>query len=173
MSDATPGADARAHARAFRDCVGMFATGVTVVAVQHEGACAGMTLNSFTSVSLDPLIVCISLAHRTRTLELVRASGRFTVSILRAGQENVARAFAIPGAPFPHGYTSVDPDAHVRAAGALAVLRCSVHELVGAGDHDLMLGLVEGFEAEAGEPLVFHRGAFGALDREPGGRSAA
>jgi flavin reductase (DIM6/NTAB) family NADH-FMN oxidoreductase RutF len=153
--------------RAFRDCVGTFATGVTVVAVHHEDACAGMTLNSFTSVSLDPLLVCVSLAHGTRTHELVVRARRFAVSILHAGQQDVARAFATPGLPFPRAMTRVEPDRHVVVDGALAALRCDVSQAVTAGDHDLVLGRVTRFEAGVGEPLVFHRGAFGALDPGP------
>lgn len=150
-----------AYTRAFRDCVGTFATGVTVVAVEHDDERAGMTLNSFTSVSLDPLIVCVSLAHGTRTHDLVCQAGQFTVSILRADQEEVAKAFAKPGAPFPDHFVGED----ARIEGALAVLRCSLHDRFTAGDHDLVLGLVEGFDAIAGEPLVFHRGSFSSLDR--------
>ncbi|MGZ4431824.1 MAG: flavin reductase family protein, partial [Gaiellales bacterium] len=89
----------------FRECVGAFATGVTVVTTQHLGAPAGMTLNSFTSVSLDPLLVLVSLAHNTRTLERIKSSGRYTVNILHRKQRDVALAFAKPGAPFPEGYT--------------------------------------------------------------------
>jgi flavin reductase (DIM6/NTAB) family NADH-FMN oxidoreductase RutF len=148
-----------AYTRAFRDCVGTFTTGVTVVAAEQGEERAGMTLNSFTSVSLDPLIVCVSLAHGTRTHDLVCEAGQFTVSILRAGQEEVAMAFAKPGAPFPDHFVGEG----ARITGALAVLRCTVHDRFTAGDHDLVLGLVEGFQAIAGEPLVFHRGAFSAL----------
>ena len=60
----------------FRDVVGSFATGVTVVTTQAHGRPQGMTLNSFTSVSLDPLLVLVSLAHNTRTLDAIRVSRR-------------------------------------------------------------------------------------------------
>jgi hypothetical protein len=66
----------------FRDVVGAFATGVTVVTARFGQSQAGMTLNSFTSVSLDPLLVLVSLAHGTRTLEKVRQSNQFAVNIL-------------------------------------------------------------------------------------------
>ncbi len=58
----------------FRDVVGAFATGVTVVTVRYGDSRAGMTLNSFTSVSLDPLMILVSLAHGTRTLEKIRSA---------------------------------------------------------------------------------------------------
>ena len=71
---------------AFRGCVGEFATGVAVVTAEHEGVPAGMTLNAFTSVSLDPLLVLVSLGSGSRTLHATTASGRFAVSILQRGQ---------------------------------------------------------------------------------------
>ena len=70
----------------FRECVGAFATGVTVVTTHAQGQSAGMTLNSFTSVSLDPLLVLVSLAHATRTLEAIKSSNRFTVNVLHRNQ---------------------------------------------------------------------------------------
>ena len=97
----------------FRDVVGAFATGVTVVTSAVRRPLAGMTLNSFTSVSLDPLLVLVSLAHGTRTLEMVRRSNRYAVNVLHRRQRDVALAFAKPGAPFPPGHTIVDPAGYV------------------------------------------------------------
>ena len=85
----------------FRDVVGAFATGVTVVTSRVGDTFAGMTLNSFTSVSLDPLLVLVSLAHGTRTLEMVHRCDRFAVNVLHRRQRDVALAFAKAGAPFP------------------------------------------------------------------------
>src|SRR6476660_1989022 len=93
----------------FRDVVGAFATGVTVVTARFGESQAGMTLNSFTSVSLDPLLVLVSLAHGTRTLEKVGRCDRFAVNALHRRQRDVAMAFAKPGAPFPGGHTGVNP----------------------------------------------------------------
>src|SRR3954453_180858 len=103
----------------FRDCVGAFATGVTVVTTHAAGRPQGMTLNSFTSVSLDPLLILISLAHRTRTLEAIKESGRFAVNILTRRQAEVALAFAKPAAPFPDGQTVTDPHGFVVVMHAL------------------------------------------------------
>lgn len=64
-----------------------------------------MTLNSFTSVSLEPLLVCVSLARASRTLEILRRDGQFGISVLHAGQRDVARAFAQRGATFPDELT--------------------------------------------------------------------
>ena len=157
----------------FREVVGAFATGVTVVTSRVGESHAGMTLNSFTSVSLDPLIVLVSFAHGTRTLEMVRRSNRYAVNVLHRRQRDVALAFAKPGAPFPPGFTIVDPAGYVAVMHALAILRCEVVATHVAGDHDLVLGEVVDFEGSGGEPLIFHRGAFGGLDEDalvPSGR---
>jgi flavin reductase (DIM6/NTAB) family NADH-FMN oxidoreductase RutF len=150
----------------FRECVGAFATGVTVVTSRIGSVSAGMTLNSFTSVSLDPLLILISLAHGTRTLDAVTRSGRFAVNVLHRRQREVALAFAKPGQPFPPGVTIVDPAGYVVVRHALAVLRCHVFNVVTAGDHELVIGEVVDFEGSGGEPLIFHRGAFGGLDAD-------
>jgi flavin reductase (DIM6/NTAB) family NADH-FMN oxidoreductase RutF len=153
-------ADETTHA--FRRTVGSFPTGVCVVTAEHRGEAAGMTLNSFTSVSLDPLLVLVSLGHGARTLAAVRGSGRFAVSLLRRGQRQVALDFAARGAAFPgHHVRSVDGYLVVRHA--LAHLLSEVHEIVPAGDHDLVIGHVVDFASESGEPLVFHAGRFGGV----------
>ncbi len=130
----------------FREVVGAFATGVTVVTSRVGESHAGMTLNSFTSVSLDPLMVLVSFAHGTRTLEMVRRSNRYAVNVLHRRQRDVALAFAKPGAPFPPGYTIVDPAGYVAVMHALAILRCEVVATHVAGDHDLVVGEVVDFE---------------------------
>lgn len=151
-------------ALAFRRTVGSFPTGVAVVTAEHDGQPAGMTLNSFTSVSLDPMLVLVSLAHGSRTLEAMRASGRFAISILRRGQRQVALDFASRGAPFPHEHVRETRFGFFPVRDALAELYCDVHELVTAGDHDVVFGRVQEFISTAGEPLVFHGGQFGGVD---------
>ncbi len=149
--------------RAFRDAVGEFATGVTVVIAEEGERAAGMTLNSFTSVSLDPLLVLVSLGHGSRTLALVGEARRFSVSVLHRGQRDVAIDFATPGAPFPARHVMRTPDGFTVVAGAAATQQCLVDQIVRAGDHDLVLGQVTGISHAGGEPLVFHRGRFGGL----------
>jgi flavin reductase (DIM6/NTAB) family NADH-FMN oxidoreductase RutF len=150
----------------FREVVGAFATGVTVVTARMGDSFAGMTLNSFTSVSLDPLLVLVSLAHGTRTLEMVDRCGQFAVNVLHRRQRDVALAFAQAGAPFPPGHTVVDPAGYLVVMHSLAILRCRRYEVHRAGDHDLVIGEVVDFEGSGGEPLIFHRGAFGGLDAD-------
>jgi flavin reductase (DIM6/NTAB) family NADH-FMN oxidoreductase RutF len=148
---------------AFRACVGEFATGVTVVASEHDGAPAGMTLNAFISVSLDPLLVLVSLAHGSRTLGVVRQSGRFAVSVLHREQREAALELATPGAPFPKGHMTRTADGFVVVRGAAATQHCDVEQIIWGGDHDLVLGRVIGITHNGGEPLIFHRGRFGGM----------
>ena len=147
----------------FRACVGEFATGVTVVASEHDGVRAGMTLNSFVSVSLDPLLVLVSLAHGTRTLQVARRSGRFAVSMLQREQTEAAVALATPGAPFPEEHMTSTPDGFVIVREAAASQHCELEQTIAAGDHDLVLGRVVGITHNGGEPLIFHRGRFGGM----------
>ena len=122
-----------------------------------------MTLNSFTSMSLDPLLVSRLLAHDTRTLGVVRKSaGSPSRSSPRAAADGARlcpprRRFPPPSRP-PTAYGFYP----VREAPA--ELYCDVHEVVTAGDHDLVIGHVVEFLAGQGEPLVFHGGQFGGVD---------
>jgi|GEM_PF-341109 len=152
--------------RAFRDTVGSFATGVTVVTTHCHGAPQGMTLNSFTSVSLDPLLVLVSLAHGTRTLDGVQASKKMAVNVLHRNQQEIALAFAKRNGEFPTEHAVLDPHGFYSVRHSLAIMRCEVFDIVTAGDHELVIGEVVHFESSPGEPLIFHRGAFGGLDED-------
>jgi 3-hydroxy-9,10-secoandrosta-1,3,5(10)-triene-9,17-dione monooxygenase reductase component len=148
---------------AFRRCVGSFPTGVCVVVAEHEGRPAGMTLNSFTSVSLDPLLVLVSLADGTRTLDAVRGAGRFAVSMLHRGQHAVAVDFATRGAVFPELHVSRTVDRYLVVRHALAWLACEVDSMAPAGDHHVVIGRVADFGSSDGQPLVFYAGQFGGV----------
>ena len=159
--------------RDFRDVVGAFPTGVCVITTELHGHPAGMTMNSFTSVSLDPLLVLLSFIRESRTYPATIASGRFAVNILHRRQQEVALAFANRGAAFPAEHTVVDQYGYVAVRHALALLRCEVSQVVPAGDHDVVIGEVVSFEGSGGDPLVFHRGRFGGVDEDakvPSGR---
>lgn len=162
-SDVQPDAKA-VPAEAFRACVGEFATGVTVVLTEHDHEPAGMTLNSFTSISLEPPLVLISLEHGARTLAAVRASGRFAVSVLRNDQRDAALEFARAGGAFPANLVTSTFDGFLIVAGAVASHHCAVEQVVRAGDHDLVIGRVVGITHAGGEPLLFRRGRFGGMN---------
>lgn len=156
-----------------RRVMSAFATGVTVLTV-GGGSPHGMTANAVCSVSLDPPLALCCVSRTARLHKSVTAEGYFTVSVLSAEQEDIARHFA--DRTRPHGweqFASVTwvPGPRTDApliAGALAWLECEVVEEVAAGDHTVFIGRV--LEAASGDqraPLLFHGGTFQGLLREP------
>jgi flavin reductase (DIM6/NTAB) family NADH-FMN oxidoreductase RutF len=146
------------ESRALRDCLGHFATGVTVVTCLADGEPHGATVNSFTAVSLAPPLVLVALGRHTRACRYLDGAP-FTVNVLRRGQDDLAHHFA--GRP---GESTVEwvPGTE-RLAGALAYLTCAPGRAYDGGDHMLFLGEVTRFEHHGGDPLVFYRGAFRPL----------
>ncbi|MER7488612.1 flavin reductase family protein [Streptomyces sp. NPDC126497] len=155
--------------RALRRVCGLFVTGVTVITTAADGRADGTTVNSFTSVSLDPPLVLFCLHRRSRLHEMLTASGGFTVNFLSERQEKLARAFA---GRRPEGFQ--DTPYHEGSTGlpvlseALAFLTCTTVAVHAGGDHDIIVGeVVELGVPQQGEaPLVFYAGALGALDSE-------
>ncbi|UDY22276.1 flavin reductase family protein [Nocardioides sp. Kera G14] len=152
-------------AREFRGVLGRFASGVTIVTAEGPDGPIGMTLQSFTSVSLEPPLVLIVPAKTSHAWPLIRRAGHFTVNLLAAGQEELSNQFArsggdkfagVPWSPSPLG------DPHL--GGALAWIDCRVHAVHEAGDHFVVLGAVDALTVgEAEEPLVFYRSAYRSL----------
>lgn len=150
---------------ALRATFGRFATGVTIVSCEREGQVHGMTANSFTSVSLDPALVLISLGNNTRMAKLLGESGDFGLTILSAAQEGLSNHFS--------GRPGAEPIAFTRThgvpmiAGALAGLVCRLRDVWPAGDHSLFVGEVLHHE-QGGEdmpPLLFYRGRYRQIDQ--------
>jgi 3-hydroxy-9,10-secoandrosta-1,3,5(10)-triene-9,17-dione monooxygenase reductase component len=152
--------------RRFRAVAGAFATGVTIVTAAGPDGPAGLTTNAFTSVSLDPPLLLICFDNASRTLPVVRRSGRFAVNVLSAGQEELARVFAskrVAAEKF-HAVTHSESHGVPVLDGALAWMACDLEQLVAAGDHTIGIGAVIGMDHDpAGVPLVFHRGAYTRL----------
>ena len=159
---------ARSHridAAAMRRTLGRFTTGVTVVTTAGDDGVHAMTANAFTSVSLDPPLVLVSVDHRTRMHRLLPETRRYGVSVLACEQERVAWHFA--GRPLRDPGDLFDWAGDVPfVRGAIAQVGCSLHAEHEAGDHTLYLGRVEHLQSHPGEPLLFHAGAFGRLSPE-------
>jgi flavin reductase (DIM6/NTAB) family NADH-FMN oxidoreductase RutF len=148
----------------FRRALGHFATGVTVVTYAPDGIdeFRGTTVNSFTSVSLQPPLVLVSLGRQTRSAAALRPGSAYAVNVLHHGQRDLAVRFA--GRP-DHG---ARVDWEVRAgvphlADCAAYFRCVARDVHEAGDHLLVVGLVQEFQAHGHPPLLFYRGAFEQL----------
>lgn len=147
-----PALDPAAAARvALRSCLGRFATGVAVVSFDGPEGRRGITVNSFTSVSLEPPLVLVSVAKRARSHDALRDRA-FTVNVLGAEQEALARRFA-GGAEIEPRW--VEGEHAPRLAGVLAHLECRPWRAYDGGDHTLFLGEVVGFDFREGDALAF------------------
>lgn len=145
--------------RDFRDALGRFATGVTVVTMRDEERTHGITVNAFLSVSLKPPLVAVCIDERANAHQTLLESARYGVSVLGSGQEALSNQFA--GRPTPGLEDPFEElDGFPVVAGALAqlVLRIvAVHE---AGDHSLFIGEVEALRCAEGDPLLYFRGKY-------------
>lgn len=149
--------------RAFRDALGCFTTGVTVVTTRTARGPLGMTANSFASVSLSPPLVLWSPARRSKRFPAFEAAGHFAIHILAADQRNLADHFAQAGEDFMGidlseglGQTPILP-------GCAAVLECARAAGHDAGDHLILVGEVQRLTKTDAPPLIYHRGRYSTL----------
>ena len=148
-----------------REVMGHFVTGVAVVTASGPEGPAGLTTNAVTSVSLDPPLLLVCFDNASRTLPVVRDSGRYAVNVLRAGQEDLAAVFASKRV----AREKFEAVTHTVAHGvpvlddALAWVACDLVELLPGGDHTIGIGAVIAGAAAEGEPLMFWRGAYARL----------
>ncbi|KZB72847.1 MULTISPECIES: flavin reductase family protein [Thalassospira] len=153
--------------RDFRDCLGQFTTGVAVVTTRTaDGAKAGITINSFASVSLEPALVLFSVDHRAATHALFTGDAtRFCINILSQDQKQVSELFSAPG---QDGWEKVayedDSLGMPRLTGSVAAFTCERHALHEGGDHSIIVGHVrELVMGETGAPLLYYGGRYRAL----------
>jgi flavin reductase (DIM6/NTAB) family NADH-FMN oxidoreductase RutF len=149
--------------------MGSFPTGITVLTVEREpGHVHGMTANSLTSVSLDPLLILVCVDHDARLLTYLQEQRRFGVNILKDTQQQISEHFAKPqqdleeeaqlGVRFQWTSTGIP-----LLEDALAHLACNVVAQYLSGDHTIFVGEVESLELKEGEPLLYYRGKYRPL----------
>jgi flavin reductase (DIM6/NTAB) family NADH-FMN oxidoreductase RutF len=152
--------------RAFRQALGTFPTGVAVVtAFRAGGHPIGITVNSFTSVSLEPPLVLWCVDRKSDRFATLSQAQHHTISVLGTAHEDVSARLAKQGAHHLDGIeliaTELGPPA---LADALAIFECEREAMHDAGDHAILIGRVLRFaRREAGAPLVFFQGRYGAL----------
>lgn len=147
--------------RDLRNAFGQFATGVTVITTtDQDGRHYGLTANSFSSVSMDPALLLFCPGKHIGSLPVLERTGHFTVNILRADQQDLARQFARPsddkfaGVEYTLGVFG-DPVLD----GCLATFQCSLYSNHDAGDHRVLIGQVHEFEYHPErDALLFHQG---------------
>jgi len=158
---------ARGPGDQFRQTMAAFASGVTVVTTRWQGVGHAMTATAFCSVSLDPPLVLVCVSRQSRFHAAVTQADGWSVSLLSAGQERVARHFANSGRELQTQFANVP---HTRGAitgaplidGALGWLECTTYAVHDGGDHTILVGRVEESSRDPApkEPLTYYRGTY-------------
>ncbi|HLI73775.1 MAG TPA: flavin reductase family protein [Acidimicrobiales bacterium] len=148
----------------FREALGHFASGVTIVTAVDDDGPVGFTCQAFTSLSLEPPLVAIAPGKSSTSWPRIAQAGEFCINILSEDQEALSRDFAVSGGdkftgvgwrPAGNGAPVLD--------GVLAWIECRFLRAHDAGDHEIVLGLVVDMGVHKGRPLVFYRGGFGGF----------
>ncbi|MFN2646415.1 MAG: flavin reductase family protein [Burkholderiales bacterium] len=157
----------RHDARDFRSALGRFPTGVCLVTtVTSQGRRHGMTINSFSSVSLEPPMVLWSLSRNAASASVFRDAEYFAINVLGAGDGEIASHFSRPGEDKFAGFAERFGEGLAGLpllAGAAASFECHSRHRYYGGDHIIVIGVVERYAHGDAAPLVFHRGKYAAL----------
>lgn len=150
--------------RALRDAFGVFPSGVVAVAAEVDGELTGLAASSFTSVSVDPPLVSFSIARTSKTWPDLRRAAHLGVTILAEHHGELCRQLAGPvERRFDGVALQVTPEGAVTLDEGVGRFDCTVHSEVDAGDHLIILLRLHAVAHDLGQPLVFHRSAFGRL----------
>lgn len=150
----------------YRKTIGLFATGVTVVATEFEGKLQTMTANALTSVSLDPLLLLVCVGNELEMSQSLGTTKGYTFNILREQQEALSNYFAnLWGNEPPPSFQFVSWDGIPRLEDCIASIKCVPHQVYDGGDHRLFVGRVVALYKgnEPYEPLLFYAGQYGQL----------
>ncbi|MET9819508.1 flavin reductase family protein [Streptomyces sp. NPDC006355] len=148
----------------FREVLGHYCSGVTVITAIDGDVPVGFACQSFQSLSLNPPMVTFSPARTSTTWPRIQRAGRFAANVLAKGQDVLCRQFATSGGD---KFSGVDWRPGLSGApllaGALAWVDCEITEVLEGGDHVIVIGRVLDLAADGGSPLLFFRGRFGSL----------
>jgi len=163
MTTFEPGAEAR---RAFRDALGRFGTGVTVVTAAAETGPCGITANSFASVSLDPALVLWSVDKGSDRFPVFNAAQHTAIHVLRSDQADLARQFTKGGRDFAGIDWAPGDGGAPLITGCLTRFECDLVANHDGGDHRILVSRVTRVTLGEGAPLLFAHGRFGSFVRE-------
>jgi flavin reductase (DIM6/NTAB) family NADH-FMN oxidoreductase RutF len=158
--------------RDFRRVASNYATGIAIVTTLHDGAHHAMTANSFTTVSLDPLMVSVCVQQGTRFHDAVTSCGCWAASFLSSEQAQLARWFATAGRPLADQFSGIptlsSSNGSLVLSGSLGAIAASTVTTVAAGDHDILIGVATELLGRPGEPApdalptVYFQSAYGS-----------
>jgi len=169
MKNAVPGVERSTDAtfdpasdpRAFREALGQFATGVTVVTAQSEIGPLGITANSFASVSLDPPLVLWSPGRFSKRFDAFCTADHYAIHVLGQNQARIGAGFSRNGSEFSVADWSLSPENVPVLKGCLARFECRLVAVHEGGDHAIVVGEVLRAQTGSGAPLVFAQGVYG------------
>lgn len=149
----------------FREVLGHFPTGVTIVTAMADGEPVGFTCQAFTSLSLDPPLVALAPGKNSTSWPRIAAAGAFCINIMSDTQEALCRTFAVSGGDKFDGvgWRPAGNGAPL-LAGVLGWVECAFVRAHDAGDHELVIGAVQDMGVNPGRPLVYYRGGFGRFE---------
>jgi len=162
------------ESRAYRDTIGLFATGVAVIATHARGEVHAMTANAVTSLSLDPALLLFCPGRRARFAQYLEPGLPVSVNLLRAEQQALSTFFAggwQQAAPPPFRFVPLG--AAPRLEGSLASIGCVVQQLIDGGDHWVVIAAVQALKTGVApqQPLLFFRGRYHAIDYATGAQA--
>ena len=151
--------------RELRDALGCFATGVAIITTHFEGQDFGMTCSAFNSVSLDPAMALWNIQKNSGCLEAFHKSDGYTVSVLSAEQSELAMHFTRGDQAdrFAAVETQRAPSGRILIPDCVAWFDCDLHQVIEAGDHDILLSNIRDFSRNDGSGLIFERSQFGIV----------
>jgi flavin reductase (DIM6/NTAB) family NADH-FMN oxidoreductase RutF len=155
------------NGRDFRNTIGLFATGVTVIASGTDDDLRAMTANAVTSLSLEPLLLVVAVHKKARLAQMLQAGYGFSVNILRQEQKDLSNYFAGGWQKEkPPPFRFVPWQGASRLEGCLASIGCNLHQLLEGGDHWIAVGeVVALYKARnVKNPLIFYQGRYKELD---------
>lgn len=157
-------ASSKDEQREFRNALGGFATGVTVILAKTESGFHGMTANSFSAVSLDPALVLVSISNEAKAARAIQSAKQFSVNLLSSDQMDISGHFA--GKPIDEERIKIEwTEAETPIlTEALGIFDCRVSQVIQAGDHTIFLGEVKAFKRENLDPLLFFGGRYGRFN---------
>jgi flavin reductase (DIM6/NTAB) family NADH-FMN oxidoreductase RutF len=152
----------------FKDAMGRFTTGVTIVAGIEDGQPVGFTCQSFVSLSIDPPYVAVAPARTSTSWPRIARSGAFCVNVLAEDQEDLCRGFAVSGGPKFDGvdWHPAPGTGSPVIEGSLAWVDCRIELVHDAGDHELILGRVHDLGVGPGDPLLYFHSHFATMDHD-------
>jgi flavin reductase (DIM6/NTAB) family NADH-FMN oxidoreductase RutF len=151
----------------FKEVMGNYPTGVTIVTTCGEDGPVGLTVNSFASVSLDPLLILWSIDHRVSSINTFKNADGFAVHVLAGDQQELCKLFASRNTDrFGNCKWSLSSHNLPIIENTYAVLQCKKFKQVEAGDHTILIGEVTDITVNDKEPMLYHRRNFGPIPAE-------